>query len=381
MFAAAAFVGRRCNLFSHGRAFGWYPLSRCLATQITSAAQANINNAMRSIPWVIVSCGTEPKSHYVYNLAASSSDNPKADHLKLDHEIVMKVSVWMENWIVGSSHGYLIFMSTANNIRAINPVTGNSIDIPSVPCNYCDQAKGTKVILSPSRDMAVILPNKKGSTPAYVHLPTYEAVSLIPSSSSICWNILPLARPMDHVTDCIFHKGCLCFCDNNGTVSMFDDHFFDVESDPSASQLLNSYFWHSDEVRGEHGSTMTSILMESYDGNDLYLLLRRITTMSLHLKVFKLDRGFRHWEEVQSIGDSVVFVGKNSAMSFPAHDFPLLQPDSIYFTGHGFGFNWCDKGSYTGVYYLKYHSFEFFSSKDGQILTDLSSIWFENVAS
>lgn len=390
--AVAVFVWR-CNLFSRCRASGlsrWCPqlTSRWVATQTTSAAaDQNNNNDMRSsIPWLMVSSGTtNPCSHYVYNLAASRSDvdPPKVDHLELDRELSLpKIS---KNLMVGSSQGYLIFMpisSPVRNIHAINPITGHVIHIPPVPCFYCDP-EGTKVILSPSLDMAVIIPDHENSPPSsisYVRLPcTHKRLFY---SSAFCWNTLPLPYNMGKISDCIFHKGCLCVVDLGGSVAIYDEHFFQSEEDILTYPSHWTFFWHRYDIRGRDTGTINSRLMESHDGKDLYALFRD-SRLPFWFTVFKLDRGFRHWEEVESVGDdSVLFVGNNHAISLSAHDFPLLQSDSIYFTGYGFSYNSAEY--ITGAYYLKSLEIEVFrSTNEDQIpaLTDAPSIWFKPVAS
>lgn len=378
VFAAAARLGRRCNLFSQRDLLG-----RWLATQTTSAAQNN-NNAVRSMPWLIVSSGTKPGSLYAYNLT-SSFDNPKADHLKLDRELILPEIA--ENWIVGSSQGYLISIPlwgrAIKNTYAINPLTEDVLYMPPLPYKY-REARGSKVILSPSLDMAVVVPNCKYLMPAYVHLPTNETLSSSQSTSFGYWNAFPLSFFNHVVSDCIFHKDSLCLSCDSGNGAIFDQEFFDTEGDPSQLTVACPFTWDYDVLQGSHGDIVKSTLMESHDRNDLYLIVRNADLKSLNLKVFKLDRSFRLWEEVNSIGDSVAFVGNNHAMSFPAHDFPLLQSNSIYFSGCGYGFKLGDNGHYTGVYYLEYHSFEFLKpTKDDHILalTDLPSIWLEHMAS
>ncbi|KAL7209811.1 hypothetical protein ACSBR1_031388 [Camellia fascicularis] len=84
--------------------------------------------------------------------------------------------------------------------------------------------------------------------------------------------------------------------------------------------------------------------------------------------VYKLDLKKENWEKVESLGDRILFLGRNQSMSLSASDFSEYKKNSIYFTddywdrmdehyeygGHDMGiFNLGDGSIIRGIYDLR----------------------------
>jgi len=54
--------------------------------------------------------------------------------------------------------------------------------------------------------------------------------------------------------------------------------------------------------------------------------------LTLNFWIYKMNWNVLMWEEIQSLGEHSLFIGKNYSLSFCAADFPGCCPNCIYFT-------------------------------------------------
>lgn len=336
MCAAAAVLIQHSNwLLSRCGAFGYS--CRSMATQTASAAA-------HSIPWLVATSPSNLESRYLYTLTkgvSSSLSSRGSIDLKLDRELILpEIS---RNWIIGSSHGYLITMPVSRgvprDIHVVNPITGALRRIPITSNLFVVHVKSCKAILSPSLDKVALLPTCYSRA---IGLASLSSSSTSPPS----WTILKLPHHdmLREVHDCIFHKDCLYVTNKYPAVGVIHTGI------PVNCPLIWTNIC-KQNVNERHDKSM---LVESPGGDDLYLLVRTTNKYQrFRFKVFKLDHG--HWENVESIGDHAMFVARNNAMLIRTHDSPVLKPNCVYF----FGDNFCYEPNHNvGIYYLKSKRFK-----------------------
>ncbi|CAN7053589.1 hypothetical protein IGI04_028471 [Brassica rapa subsp. trilocularis] len=68
------------------------------------------------------------------------------------------------------------------------------------------------------------------------------------------------------------------------------------------------------------------------------------------IMVFRQDEEQRLGPHTDDIGDLCIFLGDNEAFCLSAKDYPGLNPNSVYFGGHGSGFGICDLATRTISY-------------------------------
>ncbi|XP_021767675.1 F-box protein SKIP23-like [Chenopodium quinoa] len=97
-------------------------------------------------------------------------------------------------------------------------------------------------------------------------------------------------------------------------------------------------------------------------------------------RVYKLDRSGNDkcWTVVEDLGDYMVFVGNNSAMSVHKSKSPNYQHDAIYFTDD-IKFFWEDlkpRWQDIGMFDMKSREFKRFSENNDKIRTTFRPLWF-----
>lgn len=297
------------------------------------------------MPRLLFTSPANLESRYLYTLTKETSSRTASINLKLDRELNLPQIA--RSWIIGSSHGHLISMPTIkgvpHNIHAINPMTGSLLHIPLTSELMMVRVKDCKATLSPSLDKVALLPNL---TTRVIGL-----ADLTSSSPLLSWTLLDI--PDDLVSllqDCVFHKDGLYVTNHLGGVAAF--------------HIGGPSIWTDVYERKDDEWCYKSMLVQSPEGDDLYLLVRTINKHGrFKFEVFKLHRG--HWKNVESIGDLAVFVARNSAITLHTHRFPLLKPNCIYF----FGDDYCYKRDQNvGMYYLKSKRFKRIGANDGDQL-------------
>lgn len=83
----------------------------------------------------------------------------------------------------------------------------------------------------------------------------------------------------------------------------------------------------------------------SYDNNKEGLCKKTHKIM-----VFRQDEEQGLGPHTDDIGDLCIFLGDNEAFCLSAKDYPGLNPNSVYFGGHGSGFGICDLATRTISY-------------------------------
>lgn len=222
--------------------------------------------------------------------------------------------------------GFPITKTTEDQIyHAIKPVTGEKV---SIDVNYLTLFQSL-VTISPSRDMAILIRRCP-----YLRQQAYFT-SLSASASK--WAPLRLPPKINVLCDCIFHKDRVIFVNYEGTIATFLG-----TDDPFNPRPVLRYYYDLDNSNVVSPDTYRAYLVESPDGQDLFLVWRmdescwpRPDSQPIKtncIEVFRLDtnHGYK-WKPVKSLEGLAFFIGTGRSVSVHAGDGNHVRPNSVYF--------------------------------------------------
>lgn len=241
------------------------------------------------------------------------------------------------------------FLRGEETLHAIKPGSTTAESV-TVDLNYASLVCGTAT-LSPSLDMAIL-------TRSFTFGPNQVYAASLTSSS---WAPLPFPN-ISKIHDSILHKNQLIFIDEKSTIVTMVG-----SGDPLKPIPIYKHSFQLMYVPYEF-----AYLLESPDGQELFLVWRAAEVKTFDFLVFRLDTddGYK-WKEVTTLGGLAFFVGPGRSIALSAVDHPCLKPDSIYFADRPPPFHFlpthegglCD----IGIFSLKDESIQRFQLTDEEI--------------
>ncbi|CAL4992408.1 unnamed protein product [Urochloa decumbens] len=260
--------------------------------------------------------------------------------------------------IIGSSYGWIITADEMSELQLVNPITGDQIDLPSVTtieqvqpisddsgalCNYeYSWYTGDKWIdnepsilgLNELRDLLFdkAFLSSDPSTGDYfvvlIHNPHFQLSFARAGDDE--WTWLP---PHTSYEDCRFHGGLLY-----ATTAFGEIHEFDLSAPLVLRKVLldkvkisvSNRIYIVEAPSGELLQIERSNAdVEEYD-SDSELFKQPTKTSSI--KVYKVCLSSRKVMEINTLGENVLFIGRNQSLCLCAQEYPELKPNHAYFT-------------------------------------------------
>ncbi|KAK2446587.1 hypothetical protein QL285_017372 [Trifolium repens] len=225
--------------------------------------------------------------------------------------------------ICGSSHGWLVILKQTFlrlELILLNPITGATLSLPSLK-TYSDLV--AKVFHHSDNNLHLIKvvlssnPSLNDDFVAFAILNCSDFVFCKKGYNS--WVLLNHASANNYRwIDAVYKDGSFFVTSINGIIAVCDiegSRVFLHENTSISSYLINSCY---------------TVLA----GEDMLLVKQLNDTDSTvtGFKIFKMDLNMLEWEEVQTLGEYSLFIGKNSSLCFSAADFVGFRPNCIYFT-------------------------------------------------
>lgn len=278
----------------------------------------------------------------------------------------------------GSSHGWLIIVDESPSIFVINPLTKVTFDLPPVSqfpnvMNFNFYSVGREFTLR-SPDGEVHARNLKEMRDSFIRKavissspsrdPNFITMVILNGTGELAyckngehsWKFIDDARFYDE--DVIYFEGLFYAVHKSGEIAVCD-----VSGDsPSVSFI---------ETPKQIGGDMQYLVKT----NDDFLLVTRFLELDIDAAYHKLDVVYKtvefcvfrlvlerprcEWEEINSLGETMLFLGENSSLALLASDFPGCGGNRIYFTD-----DYCE-ANYDGV--DGNHDLGYYNLADGSI--------------
>lgn len=349
----------------------------CLAFR-SAAAENRFPHSQ--IPWLMLSTPTPASTHRFLSLPENRFYNL---HLPQLHN----------RRIIGSSEGYLIYVDTAAELHMFNPITGSTVDLPSIttipdldhistggyiyrfpppypPMSYdLEHMRDkffTKVIIAPGA--------RPGSFLAAAIYRAPEKIALARAGDE-SWTTIQM--PYMGFKDIIFHKGILYAVNYLGKVVACD---FSDAANPLVYPVAQGFLSPLPPLKhiskylvvsgGELLQVWRLVRRSRGDGDEEYGFCTRLCSVS------RMDVKGNEWVEVKSLGDQALFLGQNLSVSISTGDFMDLKGNCIYFTDdYNVGIGAPHRGRDLGVYNMESERIEPIWSPDA-CLNWPPPIWF-----
>ncbi|XP_058782905.1 probable F-box protein At1g44080 [Vicia villosa] len=295
------FISKKLTIYSD------YLRFRCVCRTWNSYIPKTPLHLPPQFPWLMLSHTTffDPSTHKFHhlNLPLSSSHN---------------------TLICGSSFGWLIILHEISEVRLLNPITHVTLSLPSLytlpefvrkPLESNNNKFLYKVILSSS-------PSLSDDFAAFSILNFSQLAFCKKSCDSWCL----LSVNENHVwTDVVSKNGLFYVVSMKGMIAVCD-----VEG-PRVSIIETT----------NSGNLLKNIYCVMFSGEDMLLVSRSFLEIDVWqtkmFRVLKMNWNMLNWEEIQTLGENMLFVGLRSCVSFTAADFAGCRPNCIYFTNEFFG--------------------------------------------
>ena len=264
-----------------------------------------------------------------------------------------------EGCCVGSSHGWLVLLDKTANLSLFNPFSGARIQVGSLREGLEFTDVDAYTVREDPRAFvpkAVVMSDSKKNKDK-------DGVALIYGSRKKLafrryrdGRFMGLDGAHQPYHDIICYDNVVCALSDIGSVEVWDfsrsfptkvmdmtpsfplktanfgrsfrdlysSHFYLVES---CGELLFVVRFIGEFVDGDGKPVREADLL---DDEDIQPKICPYKTLLFH--VYRLDRHQKKWEEMESLGDQVVFLGGNHSMSLRVGDCPGCVKDSIYFT-------------------------------------------------
>ncbi|CAL4992406.1 unnamed protein product [Urochloa decumbens] len=278
--------------------------------------------------------------------------------------------------IIGSSHGWIITADEMSELQLVNPITGDQIELPSVTtirqvepifddsgalCKYeylryaadewLSDERSTTLDLGKLRDWLFdkAFLSSDPSTGDYfvvlIHHP--ESQLSFARAGDDEWTWLP---PHTLYEDCRFHGGLFddVIADitadmiNPTTTAFGEIHEFDLSAPLVLRKVLldkvkisvSNRIYIVEAPSGELLQIERSCAEEEYEYEcDSDLELSEVPKKTTTIKIYKVELTSENpVVEVNTLGENVLFIGRNQSLCLCAKEYPQLKPNHAYVT-------------------------------------------------
>ncbi|KAL6654843.1 hypothetical protein ACP70R_008308 [Stipagrostis hirtigluma subsp. patula] len=266
--------------------------------------------------------------------------------------------------VIGSSYGWIVTADEGCNLHLVNPITGEQITLPSV--TTIEQVKPIfddagavckyEYLWYTGEEMIADSPSIYVPSELREHLFYKAFLSSDPATADYFVVLLhnPLSQlsftragdnkwtwlpPHCHYEDCLFKGGLLYASTAFGEIHAFDLGAPVVEpgivlrevKDYSSERIYIVqapcgdllHIWRSNVPQGEDEE-------DEYDSDLEPELDPECHTSSI--KVHKVEHTSQKLVEISSMGENVLFLGKNQSLCLRAEEYPQLKANHVYFT-------------------------------------------------
>ncbi|XP_073113458.1 F-box protein At2g26160-like [Elaeis guineensis] len=289
--------------------------------------------------------------------------------------------------IVGSADGWLLSVGAPSTISLFNPLTRAQIQLP--PLRMIPQLLQSLVEEADAENVDIEEAQEDQGEEAVrrYFMDSDHAKDLLISKAIIihsdnmndcvivmmlsCLGKLVFARPGDiewttpdqrfYCTDILWHQGQLYAVGMGGAVGVCElNPNFEITK---ITDRIDSSCWC---YLVEFGGDLLVVFRYPQLESDTYLRRQYTTT---GFEVFKLDRSSEEARpvELKSLGDHILFLGKNSSFALSTKDFPGWKGNCIYFTASYFNIIYRFADDYIIEYRQKGQDFGVFDLDDGKV--------------
>lgn len=219
--------------------------------------------------------------------------------------------------ICSSSHGWLVVFYEVSALHLYNPITHASLILPSL-CTFPELVRKllddynnlflTKFVLlsnpSLSNDFAALAILDRSELAFYRE--GYDS-----------WD-LPGENEKHQWIDAVYKNGSFYVVDMSGTIAVCDveDHQVSIIENVNSVHISNDIYY------------------LVFSGDDMLLVTRYFQDedQTVGFQILKMNWYVLKWEEVQTLVENALFIGRNASLSVSAADFVGCRPNCIYFT-------------------------------------------------
>ncbi|XP_072976293.1 F-box protein SKIP23-like [Typha angustifolia] len=249
-------------------------------------------------------------------------------------------------WFCGSSHGWLLMLDRSPTASLLNPITKNQIPLPPITTlphikAFESAKRGMEYIVYKDGRISVassehvryntirkaILSSDPATDPNTVVLAVLHG---FPPNLAFCrigdgsWSLLDLPSSLGTIGDVTYFNGNFYAFGLEGRFAICD-----LGTKREAKLIPSLEIHDGDKNHLVGSSTGEQLLLIAHDYLGGYEPCEGNITERFN--AFRLDLGAKKGAEVKSLGDGMLFVGRNDNFILPARDFSGRKGDCIYF--------------------------------------------------
>ncbi|XP_058725352.1 F-box protein At2g26160-like [Vicia villosa] len=244
--------------------------------------------------------------------------------------------------VCGSSHGWLVILNEASELRLLNPITLSTIPLPKLPVTVRWDHNTTR---SPACLIKVVLSASPSSDDddftAFAMLGGNKFAFFRKGSDS--W-FVPDWNTKSNWVDVVYRNNSFFLVGQDGMMAVFDVDRLEISNVKTKKIFIRN--GHRYLVFFKEDMLLVSRLFLNGSQSGLFSKTSRFM-------IYKMNWKLGMWEEIETLGKYSLFIGMKSSFCFRAADFVACRPNSIYFTDY-----YC--GTDVGIYSLDEESIEMF---------------------
>ncbi|KAL5698956.1 hypothetical protein ACHQM5_029925 [Ranunculus cassubicifolius] len=293
----------------------------CLSWRFVTLDQRRRNFSPKTLPWLMFPLCEDADED------GKCIKNPDFFNLSVDKYYTLTLPEARNCCLTGSPYGWLILLGKGR-VEIYNPLTRVRIPLPQP---FKKKQRGiyniVRLFMPPSSITFSI-------NHFIVVVDTSEGLSFI-RAGDLAWTPIKI-EALDY-TDMLHLNNELYIVDSEGVIRRFDI----TSSNPVATEFMlppedidcEGYTFYLVELLGELHMVGQYDAFEMIEESHHFVIGSRVfdDDHTYYFRVFKLDLSTKKWEEVFTLGDYTLFVGRTSSFSIRASDFENCSRGCIYF--------------------------------------------------
>ncbi|KAL5698953.1 hypothetical protein ACHQM5_029922 [Ranunculus cassubicifolius] len=338
----------------------------CRSWRLVTLDQRRLNFSPKTLPWLMFPlCEDEDED-------GKDIESPDFFNLSVDKYYKLNLPEARNCCFRGSPYGWLILVCR-ERVEIYNPLTRVRIPLPRPFKDTSHGFYNTARLFMPCPPSSVAFPINQ----FIVLVDTSESLSFI-KAGDLAWTTIEIAVLGN--ADMLYLNNVFYIVDSDGNIRHFDV----TSPNPVATPFVPP----PDNLdREDHIFYLVELFDElhmivKYDSYGMFSESHHFVPGSrifkedrtYYFEVFKLDVSTKRWEEVFTIGDYTIFVGRNTSFSIRASDFEQCNSGCIYFTDTQNG-GWHSTGD-IGIFDLETDGMEVLFTCEDDINLYSSPHWF-----